>query len=71
MFYYIFATHFETLILYSVFGTYDDISFMWMPQSITNEKPTLVQVMTCYHQEINHYPRKLIANNVALICHCE
>ena len=34
---------------------YTEYTLRWMPQKLTDKKPTLVQVMACCHQATSHY----------------
>ena len=50
----------------SSLGTCCEISLMWMPQNLTNEKSTLIQVMAWCHQATSHYLGQCWLN---LFCH--
>ena len=46
---------FKLIIQNSSLGTHCEIAYRWMPHNLTNEKPTLVQVMAWCHQATSHY----------------
>ena len=46
---------FKLIIQNSSFGTHYEIALCWMPQNLTIEKSTLLQVMAWCHQAPSHY----------------
>ena len=46
---------FKLITQNSSLGTHCEISLTWMPQNLTNEKSTMVQVMVCCHEATDHH----------------
>ena len=70
-----FLTVLQLIIQNSGLGTWCEVYFMWMPQNLTNEKSTLVQVMAWCHQATSHYlsqcwPRVLLNRGWADLTYC-
>ena len=49
------STIFKLIIQNSSFGTHCEIALKWMPQNLTSNMATLVQVMVWCHQATSHY----------------
>ena len=50
----------------SSLGTHFEIPLKWMPQKLTNEKSTLVQVMAWYRQATSHYLNQRLPRSMSL-----
>ena len=46
---------FNFQVYYTNWDTHGEIALGWMPQNLTNEKSTLVEVMAFCHQAASHY----------------
>ena len=46
---------FSLVLLIGIFTSFKDNALRWMPRDLTNDKPTLVQVMACCRQATSRY----------------